>query len=495
MLGWSAAVIGIPFLGAIVCLAVRDKLAKYFGVAAGLLTAGVAVRICVRMPSETYLFGEMPWLGRVGEQGLFGYQIDPLACIMLLAAAVIGAVIAIYSSGYLSEGNLDHPTSSGQARYYFWLMIFVGSMAGIALSPTLLQLLIFWELTTLCSWALISFYNDDHSLRAGMKALVITSFGGLFFMAALVWILTATGSAGFGALGLMSPAARSGAFVLLLIAAWAKSAQFPFSTWLPDAMAAPTPISAYLHAAAMVKAGVFLVARLLTAGWDLASPVGLILSIFALVTMFGALYFYFLQDDLKRLLAYSTITQLGYIFLGLGLGALGASMAMRGAVLHILMHSVAKTTLFLTVGAIGYACGTRSISKLWGLSKTMPLAAVAFFVGAFALTGIPPLACFWSKVYILAGALQIGGFFGPLVLILVLVESLAAFGWFLWVGQKVFLGRSKPEADKMLETEAPEEAGELDPPPSVDWMLVLMILLTIAAPIAGIPLVQRIVLP
>ncbi|MGC8861837.1 MAG: hydrogenase 4 subunit D [Armatimonadota bacterium] len=497
-----AAVVGVPILGGAVCLAVRDRASRYVAVLAAVIAAACACALAAAgtgAEKTVRLFGGMPWLGKQAARGIFGYEIDPLAIVMLLAATVIGVVIAVYSIGYLSEGNREHRVRSGQARYCFWLMVFVGSMAGIAVSPTLLQLLIFWEMTTLCSWALISFYDNEESLKAGMKALVMTSFGGLFFLGGLVWVFSATGSMKFDALGLMSPQARAWAFALFMIAAWAKSAQVPFHTWLPDAMAAPTPISAYLHAASMVKAGVFLVARLLLAGWHLPFATGLVLSIAALVTMFGALYLFFFQDDLKKLLAYSTIAQLGLILLGIGLGSFGAVMAARGAVLHILMHSCAKTLLFLTVGAISYTYGTRSMAKLSGLVRSMPLAAFSFFFGAFALTGIPPIACFWSKMYILVGALQVRSVLGPIALVLVLVESLISFGWFLWVGQQVFFGKPKREPgsrsrDENASTEQDSSAQGVvsGPPASMQWMLVAVILLTLAAPIAGIPIVRHI---
>ncbi len=496
----TVAVVGIPVLGAVACLAARDRFSKPVAVLTTVLAAAAAIVLTARGSAGTHLFGGMPWLGKAASAGLFGYQIDPLACIMLLASTVIGVAIAIYSIGYLSAGNKDHATRGGHARYYFWLMLFVGSMAGIAVSPTLLQLLIFWELTTLCSWGLISFYDNQESLKAGIKALMVTSAGGLFFLAGVVWVFSATGSMRFDALGLMTPQVRAAAFALFLIAAWAKSAQVPFHNWLPDAMAAPTPISAYLHAAAMVKAGVFLTARLLSSGWAVPTGMGLLISIAALVTMFAALYLYFFQDDLKRLLAYSTIAQLAYIFLGLGLGALGANMAFRGAVLHILMHACAKTTLFLTVGAVAYAYGTRSISKLSGIARTMPIATVAFFVGAFALTGIPPLACFWSKMYVLAGALEVPGAFGPVALILVLAESLISFGWFLWIGQKVFFGKPHEQAtpvrarSESADVQSLKAVGAPDPPPSMDWVLIGMIVLTLLAPIAGIPIVSELVM-
>ncbi len=475
-----AAVIGVPIAGAVLCLAVRDKASKYIAVLATAVAAAYASAIAAAQSKVTVVFGGLPWLGEGAAKALFGYQVDPLASIMLLAATIIGLVTAIYSFGYVSVGNREHSTSSGQARYFFWLMLFVASMCGIALSPNLLQLLIFWEMTTLCSWALISFYDNEESLKAGMKALIMTSFGGLFFIGGLVWVFSATKSMGFDALALMTPTARAWAFVLFLIAAWAKSAQLPFHTWLPDAMAAPTPISAYLHAASMVKAGVFLVARLLLAGWHLPYDAALLLVVAALVTMFSALYFYFFQSDAKRLLAFSTIAQLGYIMLGLGIGSMGADLATRGAVLHILMHAFAKTLLFLSIGVVAYTQGTRELTKLSGLAAKAPVAAFGFFVGAFALSGVPPLPCFWSKLYMLSGALQLKGSFGPVILVLVMLESLATFGWFLYVGQRIFYGK-------------PANEDPCGIPLSMNAILIALILATILVPIAGIPIAAQIV--
>ena len=477
-----AAVTGVPFVGAILCLAVRDKVSKYVAVLATAVAAAYASAIAATQSNVTVKFGGFPWLGKGAAQGLFGYQIDPLSTIMLLAATIVGFATAAYSFGYVSIGNCEHPTRSGQARYHFWLMLFVTSMTGVAISPTLLQLLIFWEMTTLCSWALISFYENEESLQAGTKALWTTSFGGLFLIGGVVWVLVSTGSVTFDALGHMSAHARAWAFVLFLIAAWAKSAQMPFHTWLPDAMAAPTPISAYLHAASMVKAGVFLIARLLLAGWNVSYDTSLLVAITALVTMFSALYFYFVQDDVKRLLAYSTIAQLGYIMLGLGIGSMGAQLATRGAVLHILMHAFAKTLLFLSIGMVAYTRGTRKLSQLSGLANSLPVAAVGFFVGAFALSGLPPLPCFWSKLYMLSGALQLKGALGPIVLILVLIESLVTFGWFLYVGQKIFFGKGT-------------ENEVCTVPLSMNATLIALVVATVLVPIVGIPIVAQLINP
>lgn len=477
-----AAVTGVPFVGAVLCLAVRDKASKYVAVLATAVAAAYASAIAATQSNVTVKFGGFPWLGKGAAQGLFGYQIDPLSTIVLLAATIIGFVSVLYSTGYLSKGNRNFAIERGQARYFFWVLLFSSAMTGIVISPTLIQLLIFWELTTVCSWALISYYDDEESLKAGMKYLVITSFGGLFLIGGTVWVLVATGSITFDALGHMSAHARAWAFVLFLIAAWAKSAQMPFHTWLPDAMVAPTPINAYLDAASMVKAGVFLIARLLLAGWNLPYDASLFVAIAALVTMFSALYFYFVQDDVKRLLAHSTIAQLGYIMLGLGIGGMGAHLATRGAVLHILMHAFTKTLLFLSIGVVVYTQGTKDLSKLRGLARQLPVAAVAFFVGVFALTGVPPLPCFWSKLYMLSGALQLKGALGPIVLILVLIESLVTFGWFLYVGQKIFFGKG---TDNEVCTV----------PLSMNVTLIALVIATVLVPIVGIPIVAQLINP
>jgi hydrogenase-4 component D len=264
-----------------------------------------------------------------------------------------------------------------------------------------------------------------------------------------------------------------------MMAAWAKAAQVPFFTWLPDAMAAPTPISAYLHAAAMVKAGVFLIARAAGAGWAMPEGAAVVLAAMAVVTMFVALSYYFVQDDLKRLLAYSTIAHLGYVLLGVALGALGSPVGYQGGVLHIICHGFGKATLFLCAGGIAYMTGSRSIAALGGLGRTMPITAMAFFVGVLAVTGVPPFAGFWSKFMILAGAMQLGGALGPVILVLVLVESLIAFGWMLHVGQKLFFGA--PTALAPLHS---------DPPPAMSAVLILLMIGCLAAPLAGLPLVE-----
>jgi hydrogenase-4 component D len=478
--------IGLPVFGASVVAGLRQRAVRIVSVITALITLGLstwAVVATYPAPFER-VFGQMPWLTRLKTVGLFGVMIDPLASLMLVVITGVGFLVVLYSTGYLSDRNREHDLSEGQARYHFWLLLFVGAMAGVAVSPNLLQLFIFWELTTLCSWALISHTREDKALRAGFKALIVTHVGGLFFLVSLFILFIATQSFGFDALARLSPGLRNLVFVFLLVAAWAKAAQIPFHTWLPDAMEAPTPISAYLHAAAMVKAGVYLIARVVSSSWSMPHSMGLVTAIFALVTMFMALSLYFAQDDLKRLLAYSTIAHLGYVLLGVGMGLLGSELAFRGGMLHIITHGFAKSTLFLSAGAVAYATGTRSISQLGGLGRKLPVVGLAFIVGALAVTGVPPLACFWSKFYLLTGAMQLGGGLGPVILGLVLLESLVSFAWFLRVAHKVFLG--EPTATVL----AIKDDAVL--PYQMHIVLSVLIIMCAVAPFIGVPLVAHV---
>lgn len=406
----------------------------------------------------------LPWLhplpGSTAMPGGLGFLVDSLSVIMLLVVVIIGAMVILFSIDYLHPIKFEHPLGLSEGRYYWWMLLFVVAMIGIALSPNFLQLFIFWELTTICSWALISIYENERSLAAGMKALVLTGVGGVAFMLALVLIYQPTHSFDFDVLGLLSDRRRGVVFLLLLIAAWAKAAQVPFWTWLPDAMEAPTPVSAYLHAAAMVKAGLFLMARTVFGSFEplhsldavynlglarlhvTGTGLGIFMAVCATITMLVGLYFYLFQDDLKRLLAYSTITHLGYVLFGLGLAVAGVWIGLQASLLHIAAHAAAKTILFLAVGAIYWGAGTRYISQLGGLVRRMPITTFAFWTGTFALTGIPPLAAFWSKFFLLDAAIELAGFWGIVLLVAFGVEAVVALLWFLRIGQRVFFGEA-----------------------------------------------------
>ena len=478
----SMTIVVLPLIGALLALAVPRRFSGIAGVlAAGAATVVVAWLALAQRVEPTEML-DVRWLPWVSSAAVFGVLLDPLATVLILVVTPIGFLTALYSTSYLGPRNREHVVPVGEhGRYNFWLLLFVASMSGVAISPNFLQLFFFWEMTTLCSWALISFYENEASLRAGFKALVMTHVGGLFFLVAVVLLYVKTGSFAFDALGQLSGPARAFALVCLFIAAWAKAAQVPFHTWLPGAMEAPTPVSAYLHAAAMVKAGVFLVARVAVAGAPFPTALAYLLGAMALTTTLLALSFYFVQDDLKRLLAYSTIAHLGYVLLGVAIGALGAPEGLQGGALHIICHRFAKATLSFCVGSVAYITGSRSIASIQGLGRSMPLTATAFFIGVLAVTGVPPFACFWSKLMILTGAIRLSGWIGPALVVLVVGETLVSFAWLLHIAQRVFLGAPSPVAQVNSE-----------PPWPMSATVVLLMAGCLLAPVLGLPLVRMI---
>lgn len=480
---WITLLFLFPFIGTLFFLFgspyFQEKRAGYlasFWAIAILVPALVVIAKSLGQPSALLLFGQMPWIET--ETRLFGVLIDPLSLLMLVVTVIIGFLVVIFSTQYLSSKNLEHPTTSGWGYYYAWLLFFIFSMIGLALSPNLLQFLIFWELTTICSAALISFYEDERAYRAGFKALLMTHIPGLFLIVSLALVFVYTGNFDFSSIGKLQGNIKITVLIFLLLAGWAKSAQGPFYTWIPEAMAAPTPISAYLHAAAMVTAGAFLIARVFTSGFEITNEIGVLTAIVAIITMYIGLIFYFLQDDLKRLLAFSTITNVGYIFLGLGLGVMGPVVGLRGGLLHLICHAFAKTTLFLAVGAISYATGTKLISRLSGLARRSPFLTFAFIVGFLSVTGIPPFSCFWSKFFIIVGAFELRSPLGTILGVLILGESVGAFIWFIIIMQRVFFG-------KVAEGSAP-----LEFPRVFRIVLGTLIILTLLSPLFGIPLLE-----
>jgi hydrogenase-4 component D len=230
----------------------------------------------------------------------------------------------------------------------------------------------------------------------------------------------------------------------------------------------------------MVKAGVYLVARLLISMTVFPSNVSVLLGAFAIVTMLTSVFLYFFQDDLKRLLAYSTIANLGYMFLGLSLGALGSNLGLRGGLLHLIGHSFTKSLLFLAVGAISYTTGIRKISALGGLGKKMPLTSLAFVLGALAISGVPPFNMFWSKFFIIAGAFQLHSGWGWTLGLLALAESVAGFAWFLHVVHKVIFGTVTPAA-----------AGAQDPPATMAIPLLALMGLILLSTVFALPIIDR----
>lgn len=400
-------VIALPWLGALSVWSVGDKRSKLqhtVAVGSSVLTAITSIVLLFFPGSEAVIhvslgasFGELTFVP------------DGLAVSLTAIAAVVGSLAVIFSVDYMhGEGQLG--------RYYFLVLFFIGAMIGLVLSGNLLFTFFFWEITALCSYGLISFYNDDpKAVAGGMKALIITQVGGVGLLAGTLIAYANLGSFQIADLLKSSSAipAVSLSFIAFsfLIAAAAKSAQFPFHTWLPDAMEAPTPISALIHAATMVNAGIYLLARFYPAfesvpAWTMS--VLLVGLISALIAALSAL----IATDLKRTLAYSTVSQLGYMVYAIGAGGVFASQ------FHLLSHAVFKALLFLAAGSVIHSVGTRDMRRMGGLGERMPFVRNVFIVGAMALAGVPILNGFWSKELILEVGLEHSPFWAYGVMLL-----------------------------------------------------------------------------
>jgi multicomponent Na+:H+ antiporter subunit A len=334
-------------------------------------------------------------------------NIDGLSLTFALIIAGIGLLVTWYSIYYMSRHKeaLDN--------FYIYLLLFMGSMLGLVFSDNIFVLYVFWEITSIASFLLIAYWYERKRSRSGaLKSLLITVFGGLTMLAGFILLSIITDS--YSIREMISQAAIIQthslfipAMILILLGAFTKSAQFPFSIWLPDAMEAPTPISAYLHSATMVKAGIYLVARLTTVFGGAAEWFWLVTGI-GLITLFYGAINAVKQTDLKALLAYSTVSQLGLIMslLGLGSAALfwgagdaGAvyAIAIFAAIFHIVNHAAFKGSLFMVVGIIDHELGTRDIRRLGGLMQIMPLSFLLVLIGSFSMAGLPPFNGFLSK--------------------------------------------------------------------------------------------------
>lgn len=382
-----------PFVGALIVAALSLPGRLLYAYAAGSVTLAALVFLLPLvepvMGGDTLLW-QHTWIPGADLQLMF--RVDGLALLFALLILVVGLLVILYARYYLSEQD-------SMRRFYAYLLLFMGSMLGVVLSEHLIQLLIFWELTSISSFLLISFWHTRADARQGARmALAVTGGGGLALLAGFLLLGEIAGTYELSEILQSGDRIRSHslyvpALLLVLLGVFTKSAQFPFHFWLPHAMAAPTPVSAYLHSATMVKAGVFLLARLFpalsgTAEWTWI--VGLTGGATLLLGAYTALF----KHDLKGLLAYSTISHLGLITLLLGIGTPLAAVA---AVFHILNHATFKASLFMAAGIIDHEAGTRDMRRLNGLWKNMPYTAVLAIVAAAAMAGVPLLNGFLSK--------------------------------------------------------------------------------------------------
>jgi multicomponent Na+:H+ antiporter subunit A len=331
-----------------------------------------------------------PWVPSLGVN--LSFYLDGLSLTFALLISGIGALVVIYAGGYLAGDERV-------GRLYLFLLMFMASMLGLALAGNLITLFIFWELTSVSSYLLIGFDHERAEARAAaLQALLVTGLGGLALLAGFVMLGLAGGSFELSTLLNQGEIIRSHPLylpmlLLVLLGAFTKSAQFPFHFWLPGAMEAPAPISAYLHSATMVKAGVYLLARLTPVLGD-TTEWHYIVTITGAVTMLVGAAMALAQTDLKRILAYSTVSSLGTLTLLIGLGT---TLAIKAAMVFLLVHSLYKGALFLVTGALDHETGTRDVEQLGGLRRVMPITAAAAALAALSMAGLPPLFGFISK--------------------------------------------------------------------------------------------------
>jgi NADH-quinone oxidoreductase subunit L len=434
---YSPLVVALPFAAFVIAVAMGDRLPRKGAVVGSLAAAGalvLSVLLAVTVAaSGTYTATVWRWAaGADGVTLSFGVLVDPLSTMMLIIVSLIALLVHVFSLGYMNaEGERDLP------RYYAGLGLFTASMLGFVIADNLLMAFIFFELVGLCSYLLIGFwYREEAPPSAAKKAFLVTRFGDYFFLIGVVAVFATFGTARFVgpmAFPTLAEAAIAGEVtvrtfglspqtwitvvgLLILGGVLGKSAQFPLHTWLPDAMEGPTPVSALIHAATMVAAGVYLVARMY--GFYAVSPDAL--AIIALVGGFTALFaatMGVVKREIKQVLAYSTISQYGYMLLGLGAGGYVA------ATFHLLTHAFFKALLFLGAGAVIIAMHHHEdMWEMGGLRRRMPVTYVTFLAGSLALAGIVPFAGFWSKdevlyetlIHALGGSTARGGVHGVL---------------------------------------------------------------------------------
>ena len=376
------------------------------GAAAVLSYAVLAQQLAGAPPTEV-LFN---WASAGTFNLQMGFRVDALGAVMLSLVTTIAVLVMVYSDGYMAHDK-------GYVRFFTYLALFSSSMLGLVISPNLLEIYVFWELVGMCSYLLVGFWYDrDGAANAAQKAFVVNRVGDFGLLLGILGLFWATGSFGFEEIGSRLQEAVAGgslpnaAAILLCLLVFmgpmAKSAQFPLHVWLPDAMEGPTPISALIHAATMVAAGVFLVARLQPV-YEPFPAVQATIAVVGTITLVLGASIALTQMDLKKGLAYSTVSQLGYMMLAMGCGAPVAGM------FHLVTHAFFKAMLFLGSGSVIHAMEevvghepvlAQDMRLMGGLRKYMPITSTTFLIGCVAIAGIPPLAGFWSKDEILGVA-------------------------------------------------------------------------------------------
>ncbi|MBP1853301.1 putative monovalent cation/H+ antiporter subunit A [Rhizobium halophytocola] len=454
----------LPFIGALVAPPLIRRFGHNTAWVLALFPAYAFYHFCQFLPTIAdggAVTGGYVWVPSFNLS--FSWFIDGLSLTFALLITGIGTLIVLYSGGYMK----GHPE---QGRFLCYILLFMGAMLGLVLSDSFLMLFIYWELTSITSFLLIGFDHDrEASRRAALQALVVTGGGGLCLLAGLIFLWNMTGVTQLSLLVHAGDVVRASPFymaalLLVLGGAFTKSAQFPFHFWLPNAMEAPTPVSAFLHSATMVKAGVYLLMRLNptlggTAVWEILLPVfgGLTLLVGAVLAL--------RQTDLKQMLAYTTVASLGLLVMMTGFGS---EHAIAAAVLYLIAHALFKGGLFMVAGLVDHEAGTRDVTVLRGLRAAMPITFAAALCGAVSMAGLPPFFGFLAKEEIY-GALAHGDLRAIVFTAVAVIGNALMFVIGFAVALKPFLGRPMDEI---------HEGHEVHEGPALMWLGPLVLGLT-----------------
>ena len=381
----------------------KPRLSGYISISAIFSSFILSIWVLISLlsaPSHELVIPNFSWLIIEGGVSIhFGLLINSLTVVMLIVVTLVSLMVQLYSQGYM-HGD------PGYHRYYAYMSLFTASMLGLVMVDNLLLMFVFWEMVGLCSYLLIGFwFHRSAAASAAKKAFVVTRIGDFGFLGAILLLLSQTGTLDIAQLHSLAIAGTLAGTVLTLAAlgiflgAVGKSAQFPLHVWLPDAMEGPTPVSALIHAATMVAAGVFLVGRMFPL-FEHSQTALLTVAIIGGLTAVLAATMGLVMPDIKRVLAYSTISQLGYMMLGLATGGIAVGM------FHLFNHAFFKALLFLGAGSVNHATGTFDMRQMGGLRKVMPWTYATFLIASLSIAGIWPLAGFWSKDEILLSSIH-----------------------------------------------------------------------------------------
>ncbi len=406
----------------------------------------------------------------------FAFQIDQLSSLFLLIITGVSFLIHVYSTSYMKEESAPH-----FARYFSYLNLFVFSMLLLVLGANYVIMFLGWEGVGLCSYLLIGYWFKNTSYNnAAKKAFIMNRIGDLGFLLGIFWMINVFGTVSFHdlfnnengiitSISAMNSYTMVGITLLFFVGAIGKSAQIPLYTWLPDAMAGPTPVSALIHAATMVTAGIYMIARS-NLMYTLAPTTMMVVAIVGLSTAILAATIALKQNDIKKVLAYSTVSQLGYMFLGLGVGAY------TGAVFHVMTHAFFKALLFLGAGSVIHAMGGElDIRKMGGLSKHMRITYITFFIGCIAIAGIPPFSGFFSKDEILAGAFAKN----PVLYVIGLGGALLTAFYMFRLLAMTFMGKFRGTEEQLHHVH--------ESPSAITITLIILAFLSIVGGLVGIP--------